>query len=124
MLDELHKRGFKVVHMVPKAAAPTIAEFDERASKAVAAKASKKADEPLADRTMVWTMAPPGKSAVGALPPPKGGKRSTAKVSESDEVLPWTPPTPAVKKAPEPRPAKPAKAPQEELPWQMRIFNY
>lgn len=124
LLVDLHKRGFRIVHMVPKAPAPTLAEFDDGASRAVAAKARKKQDEPLADRTMVWTMAPPGKAAVGALPSqPKPTKRTVASDGDPGEKLPWTPP--ASKKAAEPRPVKPAKQqPQEELPWQMRIFNY
>lgn len=117
LLDELHKRGFKVVHMVPRTPAATIASFDTIAGKAFAAKAAAKGAKPLAERSMVWTAAPPGKSAAGAAP---AARRATTANSQ-DETLPWS--KPDTKKQAENRPAKPAQ-PREELPWQMRIFNY
>lgn len=139
LLDELHDKGFKVVHMVPRAPATTIASFDALAGKAFASKAEAKAGKPLADRSMVWTMAPPGKSAVGAAAAPEQAPVQTGtaqtgtapqraaasdpgSAATSDEVLPWA--KPAVKRAAENRPAKPARTTSEELPWQMRIFNY
>lgn len=99
LLDTLHEKGYKVVHVVPKAKATTVADFDTRAEKLVAAKARKIKDEPMADRSMVWTMPPPDK-----VKPPKlrrsGGssvasgsadKPSAASSSpEQMEVLPWS----------------------------------
>jgi peptidoglycan/xylan/chitin deacetylase (PgdA/CDA1 family) len=58
LLRELHDHGFKVVHMVPKAPVATIAAFDDAAEKAIAAKVAARSANPLAPRSMVWTMSP------------------------------------------------------------------
>ncbi|WP_045836730.1 polysaccharide deacetylase family protein [Hyphomicrobium sp. 99] len=58
LLKELHDRGFKVVHFVPKGQIETIASYDEAAQKALAAKAAKKAANPIATRSIVWPMSP------------------------------------------------------------------
>ncbi len=58
LLSALHAKGYKVVHMVPKQGAGTLAEFDGGAAKALKAKADALQAKPLADRSMVWTMSP------------------------------------------------------------------
>lgn len=134
LLDELHKRGFKVVHIVPKAAVTTIATYDSAAGKALAGRAAALAAKPLSDRSMVWTMESPGKSAIGAAPvadaasdtanviPGTPTQPPSTAAPAGSEVLPWS--KPAVKKAPESKPAKPARAANDQLPWQPSIFNY
>jgi peptidoglycan/xylan/chitin deacetylase (PgdA/CDA1 family) len=58
LLKELHDRGFKVVHMVPKGQIETIATYDDAAQKALAGKAAAKAANPIASRAIVWPMSP------------------------------------------------------------------
>jgi len=53
LLSELKKRGFKVVHMVPKEDARTLSAYDERATKMLARKLQA-GKTPLADRAVTW----------------------------------------------------------------------
>ncbi|MEQ1719077.1 MAG: polysaccharide deacetylase family protein [Hyphomicrobium sp.] len=65
LLDTLHDKGFKVVHVVAKAKAATLAEFDAPAARILAAKDATSKEKPLADRGLVWTMAKPEPDAEG-----------------------------------------------------------
>ncbi len=58
LLKELHDRGYKIVHLVPKGQIQTIASYDTAAEKALAAKAAVKAANPMASRSIVWPMSP------------------------------------------------------------------
>ena len=53
LLNELHERGFKVVHFVPKGQTETIASYDEAARKAFAAKAARQAKSKAASRPAI-----------------------------------------------------------------------
>lgn len=76
LLEDMRLKGFKVVHLVPKSTVETIASFDASAQKALTAKASARAANSLADRSIVWTMAPSPAdkkpSRVQATPPDDG----------------------------------------------------
>lgn len=54
LLAELKKRGFKVVHMVPKEPAHTLPAYDARAAKLLARKLEAARATPLAPRSMTW----------------------------------------------------------------------
>ena len=54
LLTELKTRGIKVVHVVPKAPAATLADYDAIADKALKAKALAAAANPLAERAVTW----------------------------------------------------------------------
>lgn len=54
LLAELKKRGFKVVHMVPKEPAHTVPEYDMRAVKLLAHKLEAAKAAPLAPRALTW----------------------------------------------------------------------
>ncbi len=71
ILDELKARGFKVVHMVPKANAQTLADYDTMASREMKRRKLATAKQPLAKRSVVWPV-------MGSAS--NDGKR---------EVLPW-----------------------------------
>jgi peptidoglycan/xylan/chitin deacetylase (PgdA/CDA1 family) len=58
LLKELHDRGLKVVHLVPKGPAQTVPSYDDAAEKALSAKTAARNANPLAERSMVWTMSP------------------------------------------------------------------
>ncbi len=83
LLDELRRKGYKVVHLTPKAPASTVAEFDAAVAKAFADKSKELQSNPLADRSVVW--------------PSQGGAEVTqaatgvgANAATSDEEqLPW-----------------------------------
>lgn len=54
LLDELKRRKYKVVHLVPKATAATIASYDEMAGKLLAKSQFAAAQKPLTTRSVVW----------------------------------------------------------------------
>lgn len=77
LLDELKERKFKVVHLVPKSPAVTVAAYDDMAGKMMAKREIAAAAKPLATRSVVWPMgiepsatvtAPPKKAIAAAAP--------------------------------------------------------
>jgi peptidoglycan/xylan/chitin deacetylase (PgdA/CDA1 family) len=71
ILDALKARGYKVVHMVPKIAVTTLADYDTLADRELSRHKLASAKEPLAPRSIVWAQSGAGKKP-------------------SREVLPWT----------------------------------
>lgn len=57
LLDELKRRKFKVVHLVPKTTAATIASYDQTAGEFLAKREIAAAKAPLTTRSVVWPMA-------------------------------------------------------------------
>lgn len=145
LLDTLHDKGYKVVHIVPKTTSETVAGYDGSATSAIEAKAAKLREQPLASRSVVWTMASPAAKAAapGAAPAeappaansaaskPQAGTLSTASVKPPEasgqaEELPWdgsNKPAPAASRTPSPAARKPVQRREEELPWQARVFS-
>lgn len=117
LLDALHDKGYKVVHIVPKWAATTVAEFDDPAEAELAAKSGKARKDPLAGRSVVWTM-PAAAEAGGdaaAASAPAAKKATPAAAQAKNDALPWTQKTkPAAVRRPQRQ--------EEELPWQARVF--
>lgn len=120
LLDQLHDKGFKVVHIVPKGTLPSLAEYDEIVAKSFKTKAAAAATNPLADRSITWT-APAHATDDTAAP----SNVRPAKASPQDaSSLPWqgdakpnvAPKAPA---APKPKPST-----VEILPWQPQPFGY
>lgn len=98
LLDELKRRKFKVVHLVPKATAVTVAAYDDIAGKELARRAVASAERPLSNRAMVWPIA--GGEPAATVTKPKG-----------QAALPWNPQSATEKSAPNrtaeaPQPAK------------------
>ncbi len=54
LLAELKAKGYRVVHMVPKAEATTVAEFDGLAEHALARKRAAASAHPLVKRSLTW----------------------------------------------------------------------
>ena len=82
LLDELKARGYRVVHMVPKSTATTIAEFDEMADEALSKKRVASSNNPLAKRSVVWPLATtPGASSPAAPAATASSERPTAPAS-------------------------------------------
>jgi peptidoglycan-N-acetylglucosamine deacetylase len=125
LLDELRDKGFKVVHMVPKAPVDTIASYDNAAGKAADAKAAADRANPLGSRSVVYTMSPAaaGAAAAGKQKPKPAAKPARAKSAKpsDDESLPWSQ-SDAKNTASKPKKAQPTKT--ETFPWQIDIFNY
>lgn len=61
LLNELKARGYRVVHLVPKYAATTIASFDEMAVDALAKRRLATSSNPLAKRSVAWPLAEPAR---------------------------------------------------------------
>jgi peptidoglycan/xylan/chitin deacetylase (PgdA/CDA1 family) len=90
ILDELKKRGFKVVHMVPKETATTLPDYDAQARKLLANKLAA-AKEPLASRAVTWPQSD-GVSDREVLPwatHGTGAEPSTAKTTNQTATVPW-----------------------------------
>jgi peptidoglycan-N-acetylglucosamine deacetylase len=104
LLAELRARGFKVVHMVPKTPATTLAEYDAEAEKALAGKQRAAGANPLASRALVWPVA-----SGFTAPPGQGGAAPAAAAA-----------------APAPMqegPARPPRRSEDEEPWDSRVFR-
>lgn len=126
LLDELHEKGFKVVHIVPKGTVSSVAEYDAIVAKSFKTKAEAAAANPLADRSIVWT-APahattPGDGTSSDVQPTGASAQARpAKTSAKPSAdLPWV-----ASDAPKPA-AKPKSAPAttEALPWIPKTFGY
>ena len=73
LLAALKAKGFRVVHMKPKAVASTLSEFDAIARKEGGAKRIASAANPLAERALTWPVAPgQPRPKSGAQWPPSG----------------------------------------------------
>jgi peptidoglycan/xylan/chitin deacetylase (PgdA/CDA1 family) len=117
LLDALHDKGYKVVHIVPKWAATTVAEFDDPAEAELAAKSGKARKDPLAGRSVVWTMPAAAKAGedAAAAAAPAAKRAAPAAAQAKNDALPWTQKTkPAAVRRPQRQ--------EEELPWQARVF--
>jgi len=84
MLAELKARGYKVVHMVAKTPATTLPEYDAIAEKALKAKTSVAASDPLATRAATWPASGDGDSADPAAE--LAGPRSDAAPGPDDDL--------------------------------------
>ena len=80
ILDALKAGGFKVVHMVPKAPAATLAQYDAQADLAIAHRKLAVAKQPLASRSLVW----PQTDAVKPAAPASAAKKTNASAGEAD----------------------------------------
>ncbi len=80
LLTELKTRGIKIVHVVPKAPATTLAEYDAIAEKTLKAKELAGAANPLAERAVTWPV-----TTVAS------GETTSAK---GTEPMPWPSDTP------------------------------
>ena len=58
LLDELKARGFRVVHLVPKTPAATVAEFDAIADKTIGNRRVAETNNPMTKRSVVWPVKP------------------------------------------------------------------
>jgi peptidoglycan/xylan/chitin deacetylase (PgdA/CDA1 family) len=112
LLDEMHRKGYKVVHIVPKAGAETVAEFDDAAEKLFSAKAKIVLNKPLADRSVVWPVSPSG----------AGAGNGVSVLAQDEEELPWAAPKakPVVKKA---KPKVVAPDQTNSFPWTSPFFD-
>lgn len=57
LLADLKAKGYRVVHMVPKATAATVAEFDAQAQQELDRKKTAASAQPLAKRALTWPVA-------------------------------------------------------------------
>jgi peptidoglycan-N-acetylglucosamine deacetylase len=57
LLTELKAKGYRIVHMQPKAPATTVAEFDSQAEQELDRRRTRLADQPLAKRSLTWPVA-------------------------------------------------------------------
>jgi peptidoglycan-N-acetylglucosamine deacetylase len=123
LLKELHDRGYKVVHLVPKGQIETIASYDAAAEKALAAKTAAKAANPMVSRSIVWPLSQaPGTSVASDQPDETHHKRNwryrkvaarPASVEASDDSAPVKIPVAKYRKTSKPK--------DDSSPWQ--IFN-
>ena len=95
ILSELKKHGFKVVHLVPKHPATTLAEYDAQAERLIAHRALAAAKEPLAPRALTWAQSSDGTgreaSPWTAQTTADGASQQSAaaKPTNEDSTVPW-----------------------------------
>lgn len=134
LLDTLHQKGYKVVHVLPKSTATTIADFDKSPAKDVTAKQEQAIDAAISGEIAKPAVAPlpakPAGTAPTAQPPAQtspirtGSTQPTAPAAEEPEILPWSKTTGEVARRPPASPKKQQVRKQpDELPWQLRIFQ-
>lgn len=86
ILDALKAGGFKVVHVVPKAPAATLAEYDREADREIAHRKLAVAKQPLASRSLVWPQTDAGKDeAVPWMRPQGAGDPARKKTDTAAE---------------------------------------
>jgi peptidoglycan-N-acetylglucosamine deacetylase len=120
LLKELHDRGYKVVQLVPKGQAETIASYDAAAEKALAAKLAVKKANPMATRSIVWPMSPTPEAdpaAAGSRHRNSRYKKVATKPTIADGVSDEAAPV----KIPVSKSKKTIKSKDESSPWQ--FFN-
>lgn len=78
LLADLKAKGYRVVHMVPKATAATVAEFDTQAEQELARKRMSASAQPLAKRALTWPVAN-GLPKEPASAPPSAKAADTAR---------------------------------------------
>lgn len=131
LLDELKRRKFKVVHIVPKQTAATLAEYDAIAGKDLARRNVIAATKPLSTRSMVWPVTEGEKATatVGRVPgepelPWKPARTSTATVppAAGARQAGASAPQPPRANAGAERPARPSWK-QEEPTWQEQMLR-
>ncbi len=98
LLDELKRRKYKVVHLVPKATAATVASYDEMAGKLLAKSQVTAAQKPMTTRSMVWpatagsspdaTVTRPDTPAKGAVVDPQGAQETRPAASSKRATQP------------------------------------
>jgi len=74
LLSELKARGYRVVHLVPKAPAVTVAEFDAQARQAMERRRATAAANPLARRAVTWPVTEGAGAELGAEAQPAADK--------------------------------------------------
>lgn len=94
ILDALKARGYKVVHIVPKAAATTLADYDTLADRELLRRNAAKTKQPLATRSVVWSQQSgtdeQGREVLPWAKSPSPAKRATkAKAMSTSEGVPW-----------------------------------
>lgn len=89
ILSELKKRGFKVVHMVPKQPVTTLPEYDAQAERLIAHRAAAAAKDPVASRALTHgagnEMLPWKRTAAGTDPQQPEGTQA----SNQPSTVPW-----------------------------------
>lgn len=124
LLHELRQNGYKIVHIVPKAEAETIASYDEQAGRLLAAKQVAAAGNALATRAATW---PANSTDAEVDVPPAPSKRArssrqpaSSHSDDSSEILPWFDPPARAQQAP----ARSKKPSGRDEPWQPSLFGY
>jgi peptidoglycan-N-acetylglucosamine deacetylase len=148
LLRDLHDKGFKVVHIVPKTSVDAVAFYDGAVDQVLAEKTKATAANPAGNGSVVLSMSPgatgalgtqiggqtegtkkqlPGAVkpalATGATAPPAGAAEPAATANGSQEELPWLKQpikiVPAVRPPPKPKPA-----PSGDILGLGKIFGY
>ncbi len=113
LLRDLHDKGFKVVHIVPKTSDEAVATYDGAINQDFAEKSAEKTkaatDNPDAKRSVVLSMAP---AAAAALSVPAENIKKQSPSAPKTAAAATTPPS-----EPAAGPVAPADRGQEELPW-------
>lgn len=122
MLSQLKRRGYKIVHLVPKERATTLAAYDKLAERELERRKKYSKGRPLASRSIVWPISSAGLPDAEELKPaiaPVSLRSSLGADPIDDEDLDLDNDRPSSKRA---RPSKPRKRRKSE-PTSDEIFR-
>jgi hypothetical protein len=93
ILDALKAHGYKIVHIVPKAPATTLADYDTLADREIVQRKQTSSEVPLAPRSVVWSQSGAGTTSGEVLPWASPGNNTQAptkaKALRKSKQVPW-----------------------------------
>lgn len=125
LLEAIRKQGYKVVHLVSKAAATTMPEYDTVAEREMARKSKALAANPLANRSMTWANSSTEASEAATARPSKkkGHKTAAVDAQKRQAQQPQQAAQPANNPPPPAPPRRPARTGASEEIWWNSIFG-
>lgn len=125
LLDRLKADGYRVVHLVAKTPAVTLAKYDETADGQLARKSAAAAGNPLARRSVVWPIAPGGAAVPTATVvkgSPPGGPAAAAGAGGAGAAGAGSAAGAAANAPPAPPPAPRLRGPADRE-WSADVFS-
>ena len=124
VLRQLKARGYRIVHLQPKASLPTLAAYDAEVDKEVVRLQTRIAERPLAPRTLTWAMADQklkSERLVRKVPPRPATQTPLATAVATSKLRPRTEPFSGHGPGPRKPLAKPALSVSSTIGWETTV---
>jgi len=123
LLNEIKARGFKIVHLVPKGTAETVAAYDAMAEKELARRKVATAAQQLAPRSVVWPMTGQDASPSEIITKPAHPVASKVRYGTKEGGPAVTDASAHAQPAPKPTRRPALKREQQEQPFFKKFFD-